>query len=456
MLGRPFSLRILAALELHLNYRIISRLRMSERKFAILVCLAGLLTVTPLSLGQTASDYLNQAEGSVAIGDYPAAIEAYQQAITATSTATERGEIQEALNDLTKSFFVELYNQALQTPSREEKIRLLVQAGDLEIREWLGTDFEETLRASQRLINEVFDELRLEAESAGDQGNIPRAISWYDQARELDPLAFERRGLEPVYRRLLDQVQEGIELVRQGEELLAEGKYQEAVDKLLEADRLYPGLDSVQEGLRRASSMVLVEDSKGYAQATQFVRAERALEKALETHQDNDEAARLLSQSQSFRENIHQGRILYGKDSCRESRQAFKKAESIDAERFQNNENRSLLDGDCVSPLPLPEGEIREALLDLFDGRTDASIEVMETLLEEIGAGHLQVPALLGIAYGYAALLNPETNTSTLESAKEQFRTVLRSKPEYQFSERLFSPRILDVVEEIRSEVTGQ
>ena len=73
-----------------------------------------------------------------------------------------------------------------------------------------------------------------------------------------------------------------------------------------------------------------------------------------------------------------------------------------------------------------------------------------------MGESHLQVPAILGIAYGYAALMNPEVDTATLENAKQQFRTVLRTQPDYQFSDRLFSPRILQVVEEIRSEITGQ
>ena len=250
---------------------------MSEKKITIFVLLAGFLAAAPVALGQTASDYLSQAEESVAAGDYPAAIEAHQKAIAVTANASQREEIQEALDELTKSFFVELYNRALGTGSRDEKIRLLVEAGGLEIRNWIGTDFEEMLRQSQRLINEVFDELRLEAQSAANQGNSPQAISLYDQARTLDPAAFDRRGLEPVYQGLLEQVQEGVELVRQGEELLSAGKYPEAVEKFLEADRLYPGLVGVQEGLSRAHSMVLVQESQGYAQANQFVRAERAL-----------------------------------------------------------------------------------------------------------------------------------------------------------------------------------
>ena len=429
---------------------------MSEKKITIFVLLAGFLAAAPVALGQTASDYLSQAEESVAAGDYPAAIEAHQKAIAVTANASQREEIQEALDELTKSFFVELYNRALGTGSRDEKIRLLVEAGGLEIRNWIGTDFEEMLRQSQRLINEVFDELRLEAQSAANQGNSPQAISLYDQARTLDPAAFDRRGLEPVYQGLLEQVQEGVELVRQGEELLSAGKYPEAVEKFLEADRLYPGLVGVQEGLSRAHSMVLVQESQGYAQANQFVRAERALGKALETYPDNDEATRLLSQSQSYRESLHQGRILYGEDNCVESQQAFGKARDIDRQRFQNNEDRSLLNGDCTASLPVPEGEIREALLDLFEGRAEDSVTIMKTLLEETGESHLQVPAVLGVAYVYAAFMNPEPDASTLESAREQFRTVLRSQPDYQFSERLFSPRILRVVEEIRSEITGQ
>jgi tetratricopeptide (TPR) repeat protein len=438
------------------SIEIISRLRISGKKIAIYTLLAGVLAAAPLSLGQTASAYLSQAEEGVATGDFPAAIEAYQKAIAATANSARRDEIEETLEQLTKRFFADLYNQALQSASREEKIRLLVEAGSLEIRDWIGTDFGETLRASQRLINEVFEELRLEAESATGEGNYPRAISLYDQARGLDPAAFERRGFQPVYQGLLEQIQEGIELVRQGDELFSAGRYQEAVDKFLEVDALYPGIDGVQEGLSRADSMLSVQDSKGYAQANQLIRAERALKEALGMDQNNDEAARLLNRSQDYRKNIHQARTLYGEDSCRESQQAFREARTLDRPRFQENEDSSLLSGDCASPLPLPEGEIRDALLDLFDGRIQDSTANLERLLEEMGESHLQVPAILGIAYGYAALMNPEVDTATLENAKQQFRTVLRSQPDYQFSDRLFSPRILQVVEEIRSEITGQ
>ncbi|MEE8350293.1 MAG: hypothetical protein V3R94_12020 [Acidobacteriota bacterium] len=429
---------------------------MSEKKIILFILIAGFLATLPLTLGQTASDFLGEAETSSAAGDYPAAINAYQKAITATANADRKGEIQETLDKVTKAFFIALYDQALQTTSRDEKVRLLVQAGKLEIREWLGTSFEETLRQSQRLINDIFDELKVEAESTADQGNYPRAISLYDQARALDGAAFERRGLEPVYQRYLDQIQGGIELVAQGEALLSEGKYQEAAEKFLEAQRLYPDLDSVHDGLIRANALVLVENSKDFASASQFIRAERALEMSLESDQTNEEAARLLTQSQSYRETIHQGRLLYQKDSCKDSQQAFGRARGIDRPRFQKHESNSVLGGDCSSPLPLPESEIREALLDIFDGHAEDSIEFMERLREEMGEGHLQISVLLGVAYGYSAFMSSEKDPSSLESAKEQFRTVLRSQPDYQLSERLFSPRILQLVEEIRSEGAGQ
>ena len=101
------------------------------------------------------------------------------------------------------------------------------------------------------------------------------------------------------------------------------------------------------------------------------------------------------------------------------------------------------------------EVEIREALLAFFDGRSDESIQILEAALEVIGEGYPQVHALLGAMYCHQTFINPEPDMALLESAKEQFQKVLHLQPDYQLSEKLFSPRILNFFEQVRSVTQG-
>jgi tetratricopeptide (TPR) repeat protein len=101
------------------------------------------------------------------------------------------------------------------------------------------------------------------------------------------------------------------------------------------------------------------------------------------------------------------------------------------------------------------EVEIREALLAFFDGRSEESIQILEAALEVIGDGYVQVHALLGAMYCHQTFISPEPDMAFLESAKAQFQRVLHLQPNYQFSEKLFSPRILEFFEQIRSVTRG-
>ncbi|MFB3068047.1 MAG: hypothetical protein ACE1ZI_02150, partial [Acidobacteriota bacterium] len=101
------------------------------------------------------------------------------------------------------------------------------------------------------------------------------------------------------------------------------------------------------------------------------------------------------------------------------------------------------------------EVEMREALLAFFDGRFDESVRILEAALEAIGEGYVQVHALLGAMYCHQTFISTEPDIQVLESAKGQFQTVLDLQPDYQLSEKLFSPRILNFFEQVRSVTQG-
>lgn len=101
------------------------------------------------------------------------------------------------------------------------------------------------------------------------------------------------------------------------------------------------------------------------------------------------------------------------------------------------------------------EVEIREALLAFFDGRASESIQILEAALKAIGEGYVQVHALLGAMYCHQTFISTEPDMVVLEGAKEQFQKVLNLQPEYQLSAKVFSPRILDFFEQVRSVTQG-
>jgi tetratricopeptide (TPR) repeat protein len=427
---------------------------MLEKRVAIVSLISVLLFCTHLIWGQTtarAKSYMEAAEEKADIGDFPAAIELYERAVDAEPSLGEKAKIEGILNELTKLFYTDLHQQAVDATSREERIRLLIQTQSLKIRDWLFTDFEKVVLAVRGLTEETVSELKEEADTAVNELAYDQAISIYEQARELDSVTFDKDMAEQ-YNKIKEQLSTGKQLVQEGQSLIERGNYQEAKEKLQQANAVYPGQSAVADALRKVDSMLSLVDGKRHAEANQFEKAEELFRIALDKYQENSEAARLLEQSQEYKSHVHQGRSLYKQETCAESQSEFQLARNLNSQRFRRDQLEPLLSEGCTEMIPLPAGEIREALMALFDSRPDDSIQMLETLLEEVGENHVQVRALLGAAYCHAAFMNAEPDTEALESAKDHFRRVLNSQPDFQLSEKLFSPRILNVFEQLRSE----
>ena len=350
---------------------------MLEKRIVILSLVTGLLLGTDLTFGQPltegaltkADTFEEEAEEKAKAGDFPAAIVLYQKAIDAESEERERGRIQEDLNDVTKRFYIHLYQQAQLGSSREETIEILIQARSLNVEEeaeesrnvlrklggWIrgpDNDFETVVGTVQSLRKDIFDQLRQEGEAAARERAYDKAVLRYQQARELEPELFNGEHLQVQENKIRDQIKLGQQVALEGQRLVLQRRYQEAEEKFQRADTIYPGQAVVAAGLKRIQS--------------------------------ND--------------------------------------------------------------------EIRTGLLALFDGRSEDSIRILETVVERVGEGYAEVHAFLGAVYCHRALMNVEPDTLALEKAREQFRIALSLQPDYQLPEQLFSPRILGVFEQLRSE----
>ncbi len=426
---------------------------MLEKRIVAAILLSVFLLGAASALGQTGSpSFLSEsAAQKAAAGDYPAAIELYQRAVNAESSQWQKKAIQDKLDEVTKNFYRSLYEQAQQASSREEQIRLLTQAQSLKIRDWLFTDFEQVVFGVRRLREAIFRELQGEAATAVQDQDYGQALSSYEQARALDPELFESENLSADYDRLNDQVRVGKELVHHAHQLLDQERFEQAKEKFEQAKATYPG-SAVEDGLRKTDSMLLLRDGKRHASAHQFGKADRAFRMALEKYQENSEAARLLEESQKYKDYTRQGRILYRQGSCQESQGELRMAQALNSNRFEQDNLAPLLRSACTERIPLPVSELRESLLALFDGHPDESIQILESLVEQVGEGYVQLHAFLGAAYCHKAFMSSGAAEPALETAREQFRMVLEAQPDYQLSEKLFSPRILQVFEELRAE----
>ena len=559
---------------------------MLEKRIAIVILVTGVLLGAGLTLGQTRAGRSAMAKGAekaaqekARAGDYLAAITLYQKAIDAESNEGEKERIQTDLDKVKRHLYVKLHQQAQRANSREETIRILIQARSLNIEEeakqdknvlkklggWIGSgdkDFQKRVLDVQGLRQKIFGQLRREGDAAARKKAYDRAVSSYEQARELDPGLFNKANLAAKYSKIKDQIKRGKQLALEGHRLVNQRKYHEAKKKFRQANILYPEQAAVEDGLKRiqhneqdyrsiraegdqalnrgeitdaiksyqhavdldpqladgdglnarlaelrrsadhlnkareafrkgqhakardefgkvlalhpnnaeaqrytrkANSLVLLLDGKRYATANRFDKAEKAFEMAVAKDRGNREAARLLKQSQDYKKHLSNGRVLYEQESCEEAKRELLQARKLNSKRFRYDDLEALLEEDCtqvrsvqppkqIPQIPLPVAKIRQGLLALFDGRPDESIQILEMILEEIGEGHAQVHAFLGASYCHAAFLSTEPDMPALESAKEQFRMVLDLQPDFQLPEKLFSPRILKIFEQLRSQ----
>ena len=347
---------------------------MLEKRLFIVILLTGFLLGAHPVLSQTGTGKFtkaklleSEAQKRERVGDYPAAMEVYQEALESETDNREREELQKNLGGVIKRYYMDLYQRARRASSRPEMMKITILALSLGVEGrtdeggnvfrrlggWFrgsDKDLEKAMEFIQERRLEIFLQLRQEAEEASRKRAYQQAASLYDQARELDPELYNQKNLAAQYNRIRNRM-EGKQLALEGQRLLEERRYQEAREKFQRANALYPGQATVEKGLKQIRSEV----------------------------------------------------------------------------------------------------EIREALLAFFDGRSDESVQILEAALEAIGEGYAKVHALLGALYCHQTFINPEPDMMLLESAKEQFQSVLHIQPDYQLSEKLFSPRILDFFEKVRS-----
>jgi outer membrane murein-binding lipoprotein Lpp len=241
---------------------------------------------------------------------------------------------------------------------------------------------------------------------------------------------------------LLNQAREAFENQRWDE---AHKAYTEVLDE--EA-----GNQEAAERLPKIESQLLLAQAHRHLKNNKFSHAVRTLNASVKRDPDNREASELLQKNQSYRAFVIKGNAAYREQRCEDAEALFRKARATYAERFAAEGLARRLGQGCEQPIPLPLEDIRIGLLALLNSEPQEAISVLEDVVEQVGEDEVRIRAYLGAAYALASVIEQQADRLLLERAKEQFRIVLNSNPEFRLSERLFSPRILGVFEEVSRE----
>ena len=308
----------------------------------------------------------------------------------------------------------------------------------------------------------------------GDQllssGQLTAAHAKYEEANRAHP-GSGRRGLDEILGRRnqyakakagaeadlkADRLDAAVEKLKMAEaadpeQYQADGLATRAQDLARQAQASGAASQKVRELLRRGQERVAARD---YRAAVGFYG------QALNADPDNAEAKTWLESNAQYERMAESGRTYYAQGDLGQALESLENAQRQNPQRFTEEKLDELIDAINRKLGDLPEEQVapvREALVAYLQG--DAARARL--LLEAIAAGgasleprvRAHVLAWLGVAYADLSL------TATDEAARadlraralDQFRQLVAAQPEYQLRDSLISPRVRQLLEEVRS-----
>lgn len=250
------------------------------------------------------------------------------------------------------------------------------------------------------------------------------------------------------------ETKETLKALEEADEAFGKKDWQRAVERYDDYLAAEPDHPEVARKRDQAESRRLVAQADELRSRGRFTNADQLYGQAVDLDPSNDEASRLLKRSLQFQERRKEARQVNQAHDCRsrisELAQLLDTANQIDAYRFRTEDLERL--GECTVPPVAPE-QIVEGLRPLLEGRYQEALRVFAPLLEqaeEAKADNPHLHAYVGAANFLAYLAGDCEDQSLLDAAVVHLRLTLESDPEYRFSARLFSPRLLNKLEEVR------
>ena len=132
------------------------------------------------------------------------------------------------------------------------------------------------------------------------------------------------------------------------------------------------------------------------------------------------------------------------------AQQALVEARTVDPDRFRTEGLAAVLEKLQPPPADPTRAALQQGLLALLKGRAAESIAILEPAASRPGKA-ASLHAYLGVAYATQALSAPKSEDSTRlkNKAIEQFKVAKSVEPDYQLSNRIVSPAILSIYQQV-------
>lgn len=386
------------------------------------------------------------------------ALVAYERARTLDEAMFREAGLQEGY-DLTSSLRRQSRNIIAQAGSSLSERRFREAEMRYRQAEEIHPGQEESARGLKRIrdAEKRFHALRNEGDRLSREGALQEAIGRYREAVEAHPELAAEADLSSSISSLrgrsdLDGLFNG------AQDAFRKGRWVEARDGFQKVLERRPDHPAAGELLKKAASRAYSQQGGKLAAAGRFKSADREYRKALDQDPGNTEAKSYLRGARLYKRHAKDGRWLLVKKRCEEAKSSLLKARRLSAARFKSDRLQPRLDAAATcQPVSAPVDVmslIEEALESLLDSRPGEAIESLETAVQDAGELGVHVQAYLGASHAQLALIDQDTMVESLAAARKHFREALVAEPGYRLSARLFSPKVIAILEDLKGENT--
>ncbi len=307
--------------------------------------------------------------------------------------------------------------------------------------------------------NRAFEQHASTATTALNDSRFADAVTAFDAAKAADAAEFARQNL-PAKRDQAARSLRGQQLADEGRQLLVTSQIAAAKRKLQEADQLLPGQKSVADALtdirqREDNYQRLKTAAEDDVRRNSLQSAQSALRKF---------AAARSADPELFASDNLESRVTFVQQRIKELAAAQAPESSAPAPGSTTAPKDAGLGASGAGTTPTPHlapeqapeqdrAAFRTGLVALLRGDSARSIATFEAALAKGARGDLAVGlhAYLGVAYAAQALSTPARDAANhlREQALAQFRLARQLNPQYRLSDRVVSPAIIALFQQI-------
>ena len=181
-----------------------------------------------------------------------------------------------------------------------------------------------------------------------------------------------------------------------------------------------------------------------------YAEADTMYATALKSDPKNQDAIDGMNKATKFKALRDQSAVQARSKNVAGAQQALVEARTLDPDRFTKEGLASSLERLTPQTDDPVRAALQQGLRALLGGRAAESVAILEPVASR-GGKAASLHAYLGVAYATQALSAPKSEDSTRlkNKAIEQFKLAKSAEPDYQLSNRVVSPAILSIYQEV-------